>query len=64
VVITKKGSYRLLQDYRIRSRISVRVLSRGSVIHITQIDRDGKKVTSPELIDWVPQDLPVKKLSL
>lgn len=63
VEITEKGKYVLTRDYSARQG-SCRggILKKGTILTITQIDEMGKKVIGPELGDWNPNYMPVKKI--
>ena len=60
MVITRTGRYQLLEDYYCRTSSSIGMLSKGAVIHVTQIDQEYHKIIGPELEDWQYWDLPVK----
>lgn len=52
--ITEVGKYRLLKELRVRGTNWIATLDEGSVITVTQIDKDGRKFYSPEIGDWHP----------
>ena len=60
MIKTKKGKYRLLCDYTIRLSISIFTLRVGTILNITQIDKENKHVIGPELCDWNRWDMPVE----
>ncbi len=62
MIIKDKGSYKLLNDFKVRMSWKVFTLSKGTILHKNQIDEDYHKVISPELKDWVFGDLPVKQI--
>lgn len=62
MIITKKGKYEFLKDYRNRGVTSVSTIKKGEIIEITQIDQQGNKVYSPDFYDWNPYELPVKEV--
>lgn len=63
MIITKKGKYRLIKDYRWSVGCCVGgILRAGSIINITNIDDLYHHVFSPELGDWNPWDLPVEEI--
>lgn len=50
--ITKPGRYRLTDNLWTRNLISCKTIPAGSVIEITQIDHEYRKVIGPQLLDW------------
>lgn len=62
MIITEKGKYKALQNFKIRNSVKIGTMPKGTVFEITQVDNLGHKVIGPELFDWMPCDLPVKKV--
>ena len=60
MIIDKKGKYRLLEDWQNRGSISTGTLPKGTILNISQIDEQHKRVISEELADWTRWDLPVE----
>ena len=59
MIVTEKGKYILLRDIITRNAASTGTIPAGTVIEITQVDRQFKKVIGPDLADWIHWDLPV-----
>jgi len=62
MIIKNMGIYRLLEDFNFRTPISGGILGKGSLLHISQVDKIGRKVIGPELKDWTGWDLPVEEV--
>lgn len=62
VIVDTKGEYRVLADIMDRGPRSIGTIPKGTVIVITQVDKDHRKVIGNEFFDWVYWDLPVEKI--
>ena len=62
MIVTEKGKYKLLKDFKVRNSIATGTLEEGDVLEITQIDELTNKVIGPELMDWANNELPVEKI--
>ena len=62
MIVTEKGKYKLLKDFKVRNSIEIGTLEEGDVLEITQIDELTNKVIGPELMDWANNELPVEKI--
>ncbi|KKL58454.1 hypothetical protein LCGC14_2225220 [marine sediment metagenome] len=62
MIVTEKGKYKLLKDFKVRNSIAIGTLEEGDVLEITQIDELTNKVIGPELMDWANNELPVEKI--
>ncbi len=63
MIVDKIGKYRLLRDLYVSNSNSCGHISKGTIINVTQIDREGRKVIGPDLMDWKGWDLPVEQVS-
>lgn len=59
MIVKWPGKYKLLCDFQYRTAFSTGTLPAGMVIKVTQVDKETKKVTGPELHGWHYWDLPV-----
>jgi len=62
LIITEKGKYRLLKDFKTSTAISIATIQKGAIIEITQVDENHHKVIGNDLFDWVYWDMPVEKI--
>jgi hypothetical protein len=61
MIVNKVGMYKLLEQFSVRQSCAITQLSAGTIINITQIDKQGRKVIGrPEICDWVDWDMPVE----
>lgn len=58
MIVDKIGRYELEGRWSVRGGNWIEHHPAGEVIEITQIDRDGHKVTGPEIGDWVDWEIP------
>lgn len=56
--ITKTGQYKITAPFTTRGSRSVAQFKIGSIITISQIDADGRKVIGPDFLDWSPDEIP------
>jgi len=63
MIITKPGKYRLNQDFSSMGAGSITHIPKGSIIEITQIDIEGRKVIGPELLDWEYYNIPCEPIN-
>jgi len=63
MIVTEIGNYRVLKDFTTRGSISVGTIPAGTVIRITSIDRQYRKVIGPSLFDWIHWELPVEPIN-
>ena len=59
-IVKEEGKYVLTEDYVIRTSSTVGIIPKGTVLNITQIDEQYKKVIGDNLSDWCYWDLPVR----
>lgn len=62
MIVDRVGKYRLLKDFWTRNKIGCGTIPAGTVITITQIDKDHRRVIGPSLMDWTSWDLPVESM--
>jgi len=62
MVIKEIGKYVLIKDFTMRGSTRIGTTPKGTVMEVTQVDSQYKKVIGPKFYDWVPWDLPVEKL--
>lgn len=60
MIIDKIGKYKLIEDIRTRNSSSIGTLKKGTILDITQIDKNFHKVIGESLMDWTYWDLPVE----
>ena len=61
MIIEKPGKYKLLSDLKTRGTISVGTIPAGTMIEITQVDHECRKVIGPQLLDWHYWDIHAKE---
>ena len=61
--ITEPGTYRLAQDWSSRGSQSIRQFNKGSILEMSWVDKTGRKVIGPQLLDWAPYDIPVEPVA-
>ena len=61
--IIELGKYKLIGfcGFRVGST-AILQLSVGDIITVEQIDKENKKIFSPEIGEWCKNDLPVKQI--
>jgi len=62
MIIDKIGKYKLLKDIKTGNSISTGTIPRGTILNITQVDKQGQKVIGAPLADWTRWELPVEFL--
>lgn len=63
MIIKEKGNYVLLKDVKTSNAGAICQLRKGTILYITQIDVNYRKVIGEPLFDWTYWDLPVRKLA-
>jgi len=62
MIVKKPGKYKLLRAFRTRSPMSIATVPKGTIIHVTQIDKQYYKVIAKEFLDWEHWNLPVERI--
>lgn len=64
MIVDRPGRYRLLKDFSNRGSISISTIPSGTILEITQIDRDNCQVIGDLLDDWNYWNLPVELVEI
>jgi len=62
LIIKSPGTYILTQDFTTKGTNCIGTAPKGTIIKITQIDPQYKKVIGPSFYDWTYWDMPVEEV--